>query len=109
MRPVAYSSDLLVPLQPTESISSAQASRSETEHYSFAEYKPEEKTRVPYLPTQENMNDLVMDLLPSKAKSEVLASCLQEWNVLSPDTSTSLNRNPASDLPGYFTEDGELL
>ena len=41
---------------------------------------------MPYLITQEDLNDLVWNLNLSKGKSDLLGSCLQQWNLLSPGT-----------------------
>ena len=53
---------------------------------SGAHFKPCQSKGIPNLIAQEGLNDLVWDLNFSKGKSEHLASCLQQWNLLSPGT-----------------------
>ena len=58
--------------------------------------------------TQEDLNDLVRDLNLSKDKSELLASRLQQWNLLTLGTKVTFYRQKSKDLSNLFSADGEL-
>lgn len=52
-------------------------------------YEPESDQGKPHLLNQSDLDDLMRDLSLSKEKSELLASRLQEWNLLQKGTTTS--------------------
>ena len=54
------------------------------------------------------MNDLVRDLNLSKDKSELLASRLQQWNLLTFGTKVTFYRQRSKDLSNLFSADSEL-
>ena len=72
-----------------------------------SEYEPEENLK-PILFSQEQLNDLIGDLALSKQKSELLASRLQENNLLQKDVLVSLYRKRSTDLSTVFRVDGPL-
>ena len=57
---------------------------------------------------QEDLNDLVRDLNLTKSNSELLASRLQQWNLLAPHTKVTFYRQRSQDLTSHFSTDGEL-
>ena len=52
--------------------------------------------------------DLVCNLNLSKDKSELLASCFQQWNLLTPGTKVTFYRKWSKDLSSLFSADGQL-
>ena len=77
---------------------------------SDADFEPCHIKGIPYLITQEDLNDLlVRDLNLSKGKSELLGSRLQQWNLLSPETKVSFYDQRSKALNVHLTSaDGEL-
>ena len=71
------------------------------------EYEPEEKLK-PILFSQKQLNDLKRDLVLSKQKAELLASRLQENNLLQKDVLVSHYRKRNTDLSTVFRVDGLL-
>ncbi|GBP78947.1 hypothetical protein EVAR_57898_1 [Eumeta japonica] len=61
----------------------------------------------PHLISQSELNDLVRDLQLSKSKSELLASRLQQWNLLAPDTRVTVYRNRSKQFAEYFESNDE--
>ena len=57
---------------------------------------------------QEDLNDLVQDLNLTKSNSKLLASRLQQWNLLAPDTKVTFYHQRSQDLISHFSIDGEL-
>ena len=75
-----------------------------------AEYKPLGLFfEQPSLYSQPELNDLVRDLNLPKQSAELLASRLQEKNLLKPGTSVSFYRNREAELRKYFHSDGQLV
>ena len=72
-----------------------------------SQYEPEENLK-PILFSQEQLNDLIRDLALSKQKSELLASLLQENNLLQKDVLISLYRKRSTNLSTVFRVDGPL-
>ena len=72
-----------------------------------SEYVPEEKLK-PILFSQERLNDLIRDLALSKQKAVLLASQLQENNLLQKDVVVSHYRKRNIDLSAVFRVDGPL-
>ena len=75
---------------------------------SDADFEPCQSKGIPHLITQEDLNDLVQDLYLSKGKSELLGSCLQQGNLLSPGTKVSFYHQRSKHSSGFFSTDGEL-
>lgn len=75
-----------------------------------AEYKPLDSFfDQPSLYSQPELNDLIRDLNLPKQSAELLASRLQEKNLLKPDTSVSFYHNREAKLRKYFHSDGQLV
>ena len=72
-----------------------------------SEYEPEESLK-PILFSQEHLNDLIRDLALSKQKAELLASRLQENNLLHADVVVTHYRKCNMDLSTIFRVDGPL-
>ena len=77
---------------------------------SGADFEPCQIEGIPYLITQEDLNDLVRDLNLSKGKSELLGSRLQQWNLLSSGTKVSFydQRSKTKRSSNFFSTDGEI-
>ena len=74
---------------------------------SDSEYGPK-KSSKPVLFSQERLNDLIRDLALSKQKAELLASRLQENNLLHADFVVTHCRKRNMDLSTVFKVDGPL-
>lgn len=61
----------------------------------------------PHLISQSELNDLIRDLQLSKSKSELLASRLQQWNLLAHDTQVTFNRKRSDKFSKYFKSKDE--
>ena len=72
-----------------------------------SEYEPEEKLK-PILFSQKQLNDLIGDLALFKQKAKLLASQLQENNLLQKDLLVSLYRRHNTDLSTVFGVDEPL-
>lgn len=65
------------------------------------------KDSEPHLISQSELNDLIRDLQLSKSKSELLASRLQQWNLLASDTRVTFYRSRGDQFTKYFeSKDG---
>ena len=64
-------------------------------------YIPEHH-KLPHLIRQEELNDLVRDLDHSEQHAQLLASRLQEWNLLAQDTKISVVTKRNDKLTSYF-------
>ena len=106
IRPVPRSAELPIPKPPSDHpvISDESAECSED---ASTEFDPCVNERRPHFITQEDLNDLVRDLNLSKDKSELLASRLQQWNLLL-GTKVTFYRKRSKDLSGLFSDDGQL-
>lgn len=63
---------------------------------------------IPHLIEQNELNDLVRDLHLSKYKAELLASRLQEWNLLAENTKVSVFRKRNEMLSSHFSKENVL-
>ena len=63
----------------------------------------------PHILTQEDINDLVRDLELSKAKSELLASRLQQWNLLQKNVRVTSFCSRHEQFMPYFTKQNDLV
>ena len=62
----------------------------------------------PHLISQTELNDLVRDPNLSKQESELLASRLQQWNLVHPDVRISTFRKRNDDLMKFFKYENEF-
>ena len=111
MRPVPHSDDLPVPTAPS-SYSVGDDDDSD-KNVTTAETNIDDDfvgpdSSEPHLINQAELNDLVRDLSLSKSPAELLASRLQQWNLLSEGTKVSAFRSRSQDLLPYFTAEGSL-
>ena len=81
--------------------------RSAPSYATSSEYEPEENLK-PILFSLKQLNDLIRDLALSKQKAELLASRLQENNLLEKDVLVSRYRKCNTDLSTVFRVDGPL-
>lgn len=96
IRPVAHSSEIPIPLPPSGTTDDdTESSMSSDEHESQEDCyaQQSEIDKSPQLITQSKLNDLVRDLSLTKQQSELLASRLQEWNLLDENTRITEFRN----------------
>lgn len=111
IRPVSHSLELPVPKPPSSvDLDSIQLeySHSDSDELLISEYDPEDSVLKPHLIEQGELNDLVRDLDLTKEKSEILASRLQQWNLLAPEVKVTEYRKRSKHLVTYFSTDGEL-
>ena len=108
IRPVPLSADLPVPITPPclpelkgESSENSSCDSDDT-------FQLSQEATKPHLISQEDLNDLLQDLNLTKSNSKLLASCLQQWNLLAPDTKVTFYRQRSQDLISHFSTDGEL-
>ena len=109
IRPVPHSADLPVPITPPylpelKGKSSDNSKNSSCDSDDTIQLSQD--ATKPHLISQENLNDLVRDLNLTKSNSELLASCLQQWNLLAPDTKVTFYRQRSRDLISHFSTDG---
>jgi len=112
LRPVPHCEDLPMPNPPAEleNIDSDESTSSEATHDDGgdADYNPGADT-TPKLFSQEDLDDLVRDLNLPKASAELLASRLQERNLLSPETSVTVYRRRELDMVPFFSSNPDLV
>ena len=115
-RPVAHDASMPAPLPPKNGLAtlSDEVEENSNEENTPAlkdstnsEYDPEESSK-PILFSQERLNDLIRDLALSKQKAELLASRLQENNLLHAHVVVTHYRKRNMDLPTVFRVDGLL-
>ena len=87
--PVPHSNELPIPIPPVSPITDMEISSDEDNSEMFHE----DSTKTPHFPNQEELNDLVRDLSLTKSNAELLASRLNEWNLLDSSCKTSSYRN----------------
>lgn len=113
-KPVLHSEDLPVPTPPGRSDQThTDTSSSVTMHQSSDSEKSSSDNFVddensPHLITQSELNDLIRDLHLSKSKAELLASRLQQWNLLDPSTKVSIYRYRSKAYANFFTKENEF-
>lgn len=111
IRPVGHSSEIPVPLPPSGTLdddTESSVSSDEPESQEDCYEQQHENDKRPHLITQSKLNDLVRDLSLTKQQSELLASRLQEWNLLDEDARVSKFRNRSSDLHQYYSMEDSL-
>ena len=111
IRPVPHSVDLPVPVTPPCSPELKGKSSENSENSSCDSddtFQLSQGATKPHLISQEDLNDLVQDLNLTKSNSKLLASRLQQWNLLAPDTKVTFYHQRSQDLISHFSIDGEL-
>ena len=114
LRPVPHNPSMPEPLPPKDVLASLADEVVLDEDSNLApsdslgfEYELEEKLKpIPF--SLEQLNDLIRNLALSKQKAELLASRLQENNLLQKDVLVSHYRNRNTDLSTVFKVDGQL-
>ena len=107
IRPVPHSSELPIPKPPSDlPVISHEFAECSTD--SSTDFDPCVSEGRPHFITQEDLNDLVRDLNLSKDKCELLASRLQQWNLLTLGTKVTFYRQRSKDLSNLFSADGEV-
>ena len=84
---IAHSDDITVPTQPVYLLYSYSTSSDGDSNEDNLDYQPE-NSQLRHIISQVELNDLVRDL--TKGQSELLASRLQEWNLLEDETKVNL-------------------
>ena len=72
-------------------------------------YAPVPDINEPHVISQEELNDLIRDLDLPKSKALLLASRLQQWNLLNQNVNISMYRKREVRLVPNFTKDGDLV
>ena len=115
-RPVPHDASMPAPLPPKNGLDtladeveedSDEGSTPAPKGSTDSEYDTEESSK-PILFSQERLNDLIRDLALSKQKAELLASRLQENNLLHADVVVTHYRKRNMDLSTVFKVDGPL-
>ena len=111
VRPVLHSADLPIPVSPM-CLPKLNGEFSENSENSSCDsddtFELSQEATKPHLISYEDLNDLVRDLNLTKSNSKLLASRLQQSNLLVPDTKVSFYRQKSQDLISHFSTDGEL-
>ena len=112
LRPVPHEPPMPAPLPPEDGLASLsdevvfdEDSNLSPSDSTGSEYEPEEKLK-PILFSQEHLNDLKRDLALSEQKAELLASRLQENNLVQKDVLVSQYKKRKTDLSTVFRVDG---
>ena len=111
IRPVPHFADLPVPITPQCLPELKGESSANSENWSCDSndtFQLSQEATKPHLISQKYLNDLVRNLNLTKFNSELLASRLQQWNLLAPDTKVTFYRQRSQDLISHFSTDGEL-
>ena len=115
-RPVPHDASMPAPLPPKNGLDtladefeedSDEGSTPDPKDSTDSEYDPEESSK-PILFSQKRLNNLIRDLAISKQKAELLASRLQENNLLHADVVVTHHRKRNMDLSTVFRVDGSL-
>jgi hypothetical protein len=111
LKPVPHDAENTVPVPPAYCASESDSSSDvgdEDDVAADACYEPESEQGKPHLLSQSDLDDLVRDLSLPKEKSELLASRLQEWNLLQKGTTTSHFRDRHAKLASYYKLENEV-
>jgi hypothetical protein len=116
MRPVLHGEGLPVP-EPPYSYSLESEDEQDDEIYDSSgpststdpDFEPTVMSSEPHRITQNELNDLVRDLKLSKSNSELLASRLQQWNLLEENVTVSAFRARQKGLVPFFKMEGSLV
>ena len=112
IRPVPHSAELPIPTPPVSKqlLSSSDESSTDSDEDVDELHDTYEActSNDPHLISQTELNDLVRDLNLSKQQSELLASRLQQWNLVHPDVRISTFRKRNADLMKFFKYENEL-
>ena len=106
IRPVAHSDELPVPKSP---VTLPEQPKESSESCCDSEFNDEPNTNYPHLITQQEINELVLDLNLPKSKSELLGSRLKQWNLLASEAKVTVYRRLSELLCNLFSKDGELF
>ena len=115
IRPVPHCSDIPVPVFTElpeieeEAFTSSTSLSTDDDEAANPDHSPGWDFAQPALYSQPELNDLIRDLNLPKQSAELLASRLQEKNLLKPDTSVTFYRNREAELRKYFHSDGQLV
>ncbi len=108
VRPVLHSDDIPVPTPPAVLPESDADSEASTSNEDDSDYEPEVDSKKPHLIGQGELNDLVRDLMLTKGQAELLASRLQNWNLLASDTTVTAYRKRTRDIVPLFSNAEDL-
>ena len=105
-----HSADLPIPTPPVNKqlLSSSDESSTDSDENVDDDTYEVCTSNEPHLVSQTGLNDLVKDLNLSKQQSELLASRLQQWNLVHPDVRISTFRKRNADLMKFFKYENEL-
>lgn len=112
--PIPHSEEFPVPMPRTpEPCAISSDDDDGEENYALekeiSEYVPPKSSlKEPHMIQQQELNDLFRDLNLSIRQSETLGSRLQEWNLLSPETTISLSRKRNKHLATFFTQNDSI-
>ena len=115
-RPVPHDASMPAPLPPKNGLKtladeveedSDEGSASAPKDSTDSDYDPEESSKLTLF-SQERLTDLIRDLALSKQKAELLASRLQNNNLLHADVVVTHYRKRNMDLSTLFRVDGPL-
>ena len=99
--PVPHCEDLPIPESPTLMLPSC-ASTSSGEN-TDADFREASKSKEPHFPNQQEMDDLIRDMGPTKENAQLLTSRLKECNLLDPTCKVSKYRKRHLSFARFFT------
>jgi hypothetical protein len=104
--PVPHCPEFPIPVPPKKENSSSEASSCDSDgmdDLSDTAFECETDERVPYFPTEEDLNDLIRDLGLTKSNAELLTSRLQQWNLLDNSVRVTSQRTRHQTFSTFFT------
>ena len=106
IRSIPHSADLPVPITPP-CLPELKGESSENSENSSCDsndtFQLSQEATKPHLISQEDLNDLVQDLNLTKSNSELLASRLQQWNLLARHKGNCLSsKKPTPNFPFLY-------
>jgi hypothetical protein len=104
-KPLPHDDTLPVPTLAVEKCSTTESSSSTGKISSELQF---EEADAPHRISQAELNDLVRDLSLAKQQAEVLASRLQGWNLLAPETRVSTFRNRHEKFSPFYKKEGNF-
>ena len=112
IRPVPHGNDLPVPVPPDQYIRDDEEYSQEISNEDVqndSEFKPKSSTDKIHRISQDELSDLIRDLNLSKEKAELLASRLQQWNILEENVKVSIYRDRQQRFCPFFKKENNIV
>ena len=108
IRPVLHGAEIPIPKLPADKAFLVQDNKLLSTNSSDSEYVPAPSDQKPHLISQLDLHDLVCDLYLSKTQSELLASRLQQWNLLESNVCIMSLRNRNVEAAQFIDDVNQL-